>query len=290
MSQLYNIPSVVERGGVAEEFIWTDGAGVEHTLFIVGREDTGYSIVADSEEGVGWPDQEDWIEPTPDRYRDQYRGSVWNTREYSFEVLFYAQTRREYLDLIKEWRAWHNPFLGEGVIKRVQTNGDALLLNAIPRPTADPAFEWLHGYRFRQVYLAANPAWYTEDARLDVGVCNVSDVDVENEGDIPAGAVITFVGQGTNPKLTWGDGRYLEVDYQAINLDDEIVVNTLTNGPGARTARYYEHGGSSFIYVSLTAGSGYWLLDTGFSTLEATSAAGKPGVQVLHNDWYGRLT
>ena len=289
MSTLYNIPSVVEDGGVAEEFIWTDGNGEEHVLFIVGREDTGYSVVMDSEEGTGWPDQEDWIEPTPDRYRDQYRGTVWTPREYSFDVLIYARSHQGYLALLKEWRSWHNPFFGEGEFKRVLTNGDARILRCLPRPTPEPAPEWREGYRFRQSYYASNPAWRTADARLAVGICNVSDVEVTNNGDIPAGAIITFTGQGTNPRLQWPDGHYLEVDYQTLNADDEIVVNTLASGPGARTARFYEHGGSSFSYVSLTAGSGYWLLDSGDSTLEATSAAGKPGVQVLHNDWYGFL-
>ncbi|GAH65818.1 unnamed protein product [marine sediment metagenome] len=139
-------------------FIWTDGAGNVHDeLLTLPFPNVGMFVVADSEQNYRRPEQDDYIEPTPDYLSDQYRAPVYKPRLYSIGVYIAGATRSEYEQLQGQWDSWHSAELGQGEFKRVTARGFTRCLDCVPRPPGEMTGVASYAKTFRQAYIAANP-------------------------------------------------------------------------------------------------------------------------------------
>ena len=266
------------------EFVYIDGLGVEHIIFVVGQVPRQIVVRANSEQGQRRPPQKDFVEATPDRYTNQYRGSTYQPRVYSFEVALLGEDRADFERLVGDWEDWHSSLKGQGIMKRKTARGLVRCLDCIPRaPSIGWTALWNGTKAFRQEYLAGNPYWRTEDFQSAEGVCNLGAFSCNNAGELAAWPIITFIGQGTYPKLESAAGDMIEVYKITTNDDDEIRIDCRPNSLTRRSAFFYEHGNGDGDPCTLSSASIYWRLPIGESDVTPTSAAGKPGCRV---EWY----
>lgn len=276
----------------ASQFIWTDGGGTEHTIYVVGVDDTGIHVEAKSEEGTDWPPQSDLIEQTPDAFSNQYRGSTYGTRIYSYGAIVENAIQSNYERLLGNFRGWHNPTLGQGVVKRITAEGLVRCLDAIPIPRPKPSPLWDYGTVFRQSYKAATPWWRTETTRMIEGTFDPTDrVDLEweNLGAVPAYPIITITGVGTNPRVDNQAGKIMQVLYTTTNADDVIVIDTRRNVGLRRAVKFYENGMGNGVYISMSSASSFWTLPIGTSAVILRIDAGSPACDFEAYDYYGSL-
>jgi len=273
-------------------FIWTDGAGNVHDdLLTLPYPDVGMFVVADSEQGHRRPEQEDYIEPTPDYLSDQYRAPVYKPRLYSYEVLIAGTTRGQFEQLQGRWDSWHSAELGQGIYKRETARGLIRCLDCVPRPPGEMTGIALYAKTFRQAYLAANPWWRTENMNEVMeyfDAANEITFYYTNSGEIPAWPYILITGKVSNPKVRTQSDE-IEVLYTTIDNDDEIRIDCRPNTLMRRSAFYYRHGTGSPVAVSLSSASKYVQLPRGISPLRISAAAGNAQCIVSAYDYYGSL-
>jgi len=273
-------------------FIWTDGAGNEHDdLRALPYPNEGMFVVADSEQGYRRPDQDDYIEPTPDYLSDQYRAPVYKPRLYSFEVLLAGATRGEFEQLQGLWDSWHSAELGQGVFKRETARGFVRCLDCVPRPPSDEAAIGNNAKTFRQAYLAANPWWRSENMNEVMeyfDAANEITFTYTNSGEIGAWPYILITGKVANPKVRTQNDE-IEILYTTIDNDDEIRIDCRPNTAMRRSAFYYRHGAGSPVAIPLSSASKYISLPRGVSPLRISAAAGNAQCVVSAYDYYGSL-
>ena len=274
-------------------FIWTDGAGNEHTdLRTLPSANSGLFVMADSEQGHRRPIQVDYIEPTPDRLSDQYRSPVYQPRLYSIGV--YVSGDNDLLEmqrLIGLWDSWHNAELGQGVFKRVTSAGLIRLLDAVPRPAGNETPIGNAEKTFRQSYIAANPWWRNEtpnEVAANYDGTNVVTLSYTNSGEIGAWPFIVITGRVRNPKIRTGSDE-IEVLFNAPNADDEIRIDSRPNSLTRRSAFYFENGTGSAVAVPLSSLSRYVLLPRGTSSIRLSAASGDARCVISAFDYYGSL-
>lgn len=270
---------------MANEWYYTDSAGVEHTLCIDGVDPVRF----DSEEGWGGPEREYTIEELPARYAGVYRAVAYKPRLYQATFhLAYGYEDADLLELLMgDWEHWHSPELAPGVLKRVTESGLTRLLDCVPgRP------DWQVNGPARivtQGYTAANPWWYdTTDGTANGTFNGATPVDVAclNTGEIASWPQYTITGIVDTPKVANADGEYLEVNYATVNADDTLVVD---HRPGSLGIRYYAHGTGTGVYKPRTSGSRYWRLPVGTSDVTLTARAGTPTIALSWRHYYGSL-
>lgn len=282
-----------ETTETASRFIWVDGGGhVFDTIRAFPDATHGIFIKGDSEQGHRWPPQEDYIEPTPSKWADQYRSSIYKPRVYSFDVVIIGRNRSEFESYQGDWDRWHNPTLGEGVFKRITAGGLTRCLDCIPRPAGADMPEWEHAYSFKQEYLASLPWWRCEtlksvEARFDAG--NTVALEWNNLGQVPAWPYVLIVGKVRNPVLTNANGDMMDLVKLTVNSDDEIRIDCRPNTRDRMSAWYYVHGAGVRTPVSMSSLSKYWSLPTGISTVTLTCDAGNARCIFQAYDYYGGL-
>ena len=273
-------------------FIWTDGAGNVHDdLLTLPYPDVGMFVVADSEQGYGPPEYEDYIEPTPDYLADQGRGPVYKPRVYSVGVYIAADTRGEFERLLGLWDSWHNRELGQGVYKRETSRGLIRCLDCTPRQRGEENAVGIYAMTFRQGYLAANPWWRTETMNEVTGQyddANVVTLSYTNSGEITAWPYIVITGKVQNPKVRLPDEE-VEVLYTSPNGDDEIRIDCRPNSEMRRSAFYYEHGGGDPVALPLSSASKYISFPRGTTSIRLSATTGNARAVIAAYDYYGSL-
>ena len=273
-------------------FIWIDGAGNEHDeLRTLPSANVGLFVVADSEEGHRRPDQDDYIEPTPNYLSDQYRAPVYKPRLYSFGVLVAGDSRPELEQLQGQWDSWHSAELGQGIVKRETARGFVRCLDAMPRPPGAMTDVGLWSQTFRQEYVAANPWWRTETMNEITGQyddTNVVTLSYTNSGEIVAWPYIVITGRVERPKMRTADAE-VECLYTAPNADDEIRIDCRPNSLMRRSAFYYAHGGGNPVAVPLSSISKYISFPRGVSSVRLSAHSGNATAVISAYDYYGSL-
>lgn len=273
-------------------FTWTDGAGNEHDdLRTLPYPNEGMFVVADSEQGYRRPDQEDYVEPTPDYLSDQYRAPVYKPRLYSYGVYIAGATRGEFEQLEGLWDSWHSAELGQGVFKRETARGFVRCLDCVPRPPSDENAVGNNAKTFRQAYLAANPWWRTENMNEIAGQyddANVVTLSYINSGEIPAWPYIVITGKVQNPKVRLPNEE-VELLYTSPNSDDEIRIDCRPNSLTRRSAFYYVHGGGSPVSVPMSSVSKYLSFPRGTTSIRLSATTGNARVSISAYDYFGSL-
>lgn len=274
-------------------FIWTDGGGHTYdTIRALPDAMHGIFIKADSEQGHRWPPQEDYIEPTPDKWSNQYRDTIYKERAYSIGVLLKGRNRPEFENLQGQWDSWHNPTLGQGVFKRITAGNLTRCLDCIPRPAGTDTPEWNYAYSFTQEYVAAMPWWRSEslrtvEARFDAG--NPVTLTWENHGQIAVWPYILIIGKVRDPILTNEAGDVIDITKLTVDNDDEIRIDCRPNTLKRRSAWYYANGAGAGTPCAMSSASKYWTLPTGTSTVTIQATAGNAHCLLQAYDYYGGL-
>jgi len=275
---------------VQGEFIYIDGTGAEHVIYVVGQVPRQIVVRSGGESGQRRPPQKDFIEATPDRYTSQYRGSTYEPRTYGIEVALIGENRPDLERLVGDWEDWHSSLKGQGTFKRITARGLTRCLDCVPQaPETRWTDLWNHAAASRQEYVAANPYWRSETLQSAEGICNLGTFACDNAGEIPAWPTIAFIGQGTNPQLTSASGETIKVYKQTFNDDDEIRIDCRPNSLTRRSAFFYEHGAGDGEALALSSDSIYWRLPVGVSDVTPVSEAGKPGCRVQWYDYWESL-
>lgn len=277
---------------MANTFIYTDGGASDHTIYTGDGSDTNIHVLQGSEFGI--EDTANLVgELTPDRLADQYRGTIYQPREYGFRVLLKYDSIANLETGLTNWRTWHNRELGEGHIKRVTPGGLTKELDCIPLETRIIS-RGVVTAEIEQTYRAYNPWWRSETATLVEAALNGTNnvnFSCANTGQIPAWPVITVTGVfATSVKFTNTSGDYIQVNFANTNADDVLTIDCRPRGTYRRSVYYLEHGAGTPAYKPITSASQYVTLPVATANLVGVlGGAGTPDVDVSFYLYYGGL-
>jgi len=154
---------------MAKSWIWIDGAGGTHNLYIIGTPSNRIAL-RDTEEGA-LANYEQYSEALPSRFANRWRSTIWASRIYAQQFALGAGSAAEADTALGDWLDWHDPELGEGKVKRVLADGTTRVLDAVPLPTV---LEQRVGHNMfiAQSWQADVPFWHDEAESSASGTMN----------------------------------------------------------------------------------------------------------------------
>ena len=174
---------------MANSYIFVDGRGNSHTLYVTGTSTDSFAI-RKTERGHGWPDRKNFIETLPLKYANKYRGTTFTGRIYVQQFELWGTGAVTHEALIGNWEDWMRPYTTRGTLQRTTVAGTVRHLDCVPLAPDWQGSEQMgpFGEVVVQVWQADFPWWRGASASTAAGAytgTTAGNVTVGNAGDIP---------------------------------------------------------------------------------------------------------
>ncbi len=260
---------------MANKFEVRDGTGIFHVLFLGDGTDTLTAIVDRSEFGHNEPAKQLDFDGTPNRWDDQFRGSIYQHRRYGFGYMINQTTPALRESAEADFYHWNDGERGGIGIRRTTENGNVRLLDC-RLASAETTRQSPTVVIISPTYEAGQPFWRSA-ARLSFNGTfdgtNKVFVLINNKGDRSAPILITVTGAINTPKIVINDDE-LEMRQTSLAATDTITANGESVGEDARTIIYNVLGSGVDEFVQASGGSKFLEAPVGISWAELTATSG----------------